>query len=175
MRPAPVVVLRPGTAADAPAIAALVRSHQDEGHLLPRRVDEIRRQASRFVVAEAGGVVCGCADLAPLSAAVAEVRSLVVSAAIRRSGVATRLIDELRRRARHAGFDTLCAFTHDPGFFVWLNFSVVPHQSVPEKIRKDCVSCPLFRRCGQHALVLQVQETTRHGANNAEDRRMAVA
>ena len=32
-------------------------------------------------------------------------------------------------------------------------FSIVPHMWVPEKIAADCWSCPLFRKCGQYAVV----------------------
>mgnify|MGYP001010093963 CR=1 FL=1 len=52
------------------------------------------------------------------------------------------------------GFETLCAFTHGPGYFVRMGFSIVPHHWVREKILVDCQACPLFRTCGQHAVVL---------------------
>ena len=171
----PVPVIRTGAAADAEALEALIRSHRTEGHLLSRDLDEIRRSASRFVVYEAGGAIRACAELAPLSASVAEVRSLVVSPSFRGNGVASELIGEIRRRARDRGFDRLCAFAHDPRFFVRQNFSIVPHEWVPEKIAKDCSGCPLFRRCGQHAMVLPLQEIVRHDASHAKDRRAAVA
>lgn len=175
------MMMRRGTAADAEALYALINEHRAEGHLLPRDLDEIRRRASRFVVGEADGVLQACAELAPLSRAVAEVRSLVVSRGARGKGVATRLLDQLRRRAVDDGYDTLAAFTHDPRFFVRQNFSMVPHQWVPEKIARDCASCPLFRRCGQHAMTLSLtleRENSLYGARDiqhAEDRRAAVA
>ncbi len=37
-----------------------------------------------------------------------------------------------------------------------LGFSIVPHTWVPEKIARDCYSCPLFRNCGQYAVVLDL-------------------
>ena len=52
------------------------------------------------------------------------------------------------------GFDKLCAFTHAPGYFMPMGFSIVPHLWIPEKIFTDCVKCPQFRRCGQYAMVL---------------------
>ena len=65
-------------------------------------------------------------------------RSLVVSRDARRVGLGERMVEELARRARREGFDTLCAFAHDPAFFVRLGFSIVPHTWVPEKIAHDC-------------------------------------
>ena len=175
------IKLRPGTAADAEALYALINDHRAEGHLLPRDLDDVRRRASRFVVGEAGGVLQACAELAPLSRSVAEVRSLVVSSRARGRGVATRLLDQLRRRAVAEGYETLAAFTHDPRFFVRQNFSLVPHQWVPEKIARDCAACPLFRRCGQHAMVVSLTRERENGFYGArdiehiEDRRAAVA
>jgi amino-acid N-acetyltransferase len=84
---------------------------------------------------------------------VAEVRSLVVDQSARRHGVGTMLVDELRARARREGFDKLCAFTHAPGYFMPMGFSIVPHLWIPEKIFTDCVKCSRFRHCGQHAMM----------------------
>jgi amino-acid N-acetyltransferase len=167
------LTIRQATAADAEALDTLIRAHQGEGHLLPRTLDELRRHADRFVVCEVGGDITACAELAPLSKKVAEVRSLVVSRDFRRVGLAARMVDELRTRAIAIGFETLCAFTHDARFFVRQNFSIVPHLWVPEKIAADCVGCPLFRNCGQYAMVLPLTEPV-HAAV-APPRRVAVA
>jgi N-acetylglutamate synthase-like GNAT family acetyltransferase len=150
----PKVTLRAGTPADASALHALVSAHVQEGHLLPRDLPEIARHADRFVIGETAGRITACAELAPLSASVAEVRSLVVAGASRGNGVAGQLVEHLRARAHAAGFRTLCAFTHDARVFVRQGFSIVPHVWLPEKIATDCLSCPLFRRCNQHAMVL---------------------
>ena len=171
----PNLVMRTATADDAGAIDALIRAHQSEGHLLPRNAGEIRRRASEFVVCEEDGRIQACAALAPLSTSVAEVRSLVVSDAARGAGLATRLVEELRRRARAAGFETLSAFTHDARFFVRQNFSIVPPLWLPEKVAKDCAGCPLFRACGQHAMVLPLWDVARSHAARIDERRVAVA
>jgi amino-acid N-acetyltransferase len=169
------VTIRAATAADAPALFTLISDHLSEGHLLPRTLDDLERHAPRFIVCEADGNIKACAELAPLSANVAEVRSLVVSADFRRVGLAARLVSELQRRARAAGFHTLCAFTHDPRFFVRQNFSIVPHLWLPEKISTDCVGCPLFRKCQQYAMVLSLDAVTRYGVARPAARRVAVA
>ena len=165
--------MRQATAADAPALHALIASHSSEGHLLPRSLDELERHATRFVVCDVDGEVMACAELAPLSSTVAEVRSLVVSRDFRRVGLAARLIGELKTRAGAAGFETLCAFTHDARFFVRQNFSIVPHLWLPEKITTDCLSCPLFRRCEQYAMVLPLQAVARYMPRETPARRIA--
>lgn len=158
------VIIRQATADDAEAVHLLIAAHLEEGHLLPRTLDDVRRHADRFVVCEADGRITACGELAPLSRTVAEVRSLVVSRAFRRVGLAARMLAELRSRARQAGFETLTTFTQDARFFVRQGFSIVPHLWVPEKIAKDCQSCPLFRRCHQFGLVLPLAPVSRYAA-----------
>ena len=146
--------LRPAVLADAKAIHELIASHVAEGHLLPRTLSDITVHAPRFVVAVVDGEIVGCVDLAPLSRTVAEVRSLVVSDELRFNGVGRQLTDAVVAGAKRAGFERICAFTHAPSYFVQLGFSLVPHEWLPEKIRIDCGSCSLFRRCNQYAVVL---------------------
>ncbi len=161
---AAAIALRAATSADAAALHALIAAHLEEGRLLPRTLDELTVHASRFVVAvQASGTgerLVGCAELAPLSPGVAEVRSLVVSREARRIGLGERMVDALATRARGEGFTRLCAFAHDPAFFVHRGFSIVPHTWVPEKIAHDCTACPLFRNCGQYAVVLDLERTS---------------
>ena len=159
---------------DAPAIHRLIADNLEAGHLLPRSLTDIEEHASRFVVAEAfsrpaAGVV-GCAELAPLSDAVAEVRSLVVDPRFRRRRIGTELVTRVAAAGRSLGFDTLCAFTHEPGVFVRQGFSLVPHVWLPEKIAHDCIGCSLFRRCGQYAVTLPL----RVGATATLDRPEAI-
>jgi N-acetylglutamate synthase-like GNAT family acetyltransferase len=152
-------VLRAATAADAPGIHALIVAHLDEGHLLPRTLEEVTAHAHRFVVAAEGSCLVACGELAPLSRAVGEVRSLVVTRGARRLGLGADIISELVQKATIAGFDSLCAFTHAPSYFVRLGFSIVPHVWLPEKIVTDCHACPHFRRCGQYPVVRMLRRT----------------
>lgn len=152
-----MVKFRQASASDAPAIHALVAANLEAGHLLPRTMDDIVAHAARFVVAELNQRVIGCAELAPLSATVAEVRSLVVDQQARGNHIGPRMVTELATIAASRGFATLCALTHEPSHFVKMGFTIVPHMWVPEKIAHDCTSCPLFRRCGQYAVTLPLR------------------
>ena len=145
--------VREATPADAAAIHALVTEHIVEGHLLPRSLEEIRAHVHRFLVAVQDDRLVGCGELAPLGDDVSEIRSLIVSREIRRSGLGAEIIRRLEQRATSLGSQRLCAFTHCPSYFVHQGFSIVPHVWLPEKILTDCHSCPHFRRCGQYAVV----------------------
>jgi amino-acid N-acetyltransferase len=141
------VELRVATPEDVEAIHSLVADHVASDHLLPRTREEIAARISRFVVGDADGAVVGCAE---------QVRGM---------GVGRLILDALVHRAVSAGHRRLCAFTHGPAYFIRLGFSIVPHLWVREKVFTDCVGCPLFRSCGQHAVVLalddrQVRRTT---------------
>jgi amino-acid N-acetyltransferase len=162
-RASTAVTYRSGTPSDARSIHELIHANLEEGRLLPRELNELSAHAHRFVVATRGGRVIACAELAPLGPRVAEVRSLVVDHGARAHGIGRALLAELQRRARLDGFKTLCAFTHDAGFFVRRGYSIVPHSWVPEKIAVDCQTCPLFRRCGQHAVVLTLASPRERG------------
>src|SRR5206468_6411422 len=148
------VHLNTGDRSNAKRLHALITANLEEGHLLPRTLSELVVHAERFAIAVRGKKIVGCAELAPLSPHVAEVRSLAVARGERGRGVGTRLVDQLRRRARGEGFEKLCAFTHTPEYFMQMGFSIVPHQWLPEKIFTDCLKCPFFRRCGQYAMVV---------------------
>jgi amino-acid N-acetyltransferase len=169
------LTLREATPDDARAIHGLIAQHLDEGRLLPRDLAEINIHTHRFVVASNDDGVVGCADLAPLSRTVAEVRSLVVSDRARSTGVGSRLIDALMARASRAGFDRLCAFTHAPAYFVQLGFSIVPHEWLPEKISADCGTCALFRRCGQYAVMLPLTRARHASAKASADKYVPLA
>jgi amino-acid N-acetyltransferase len=152
-----MVTFRQATKADATAVNRLIADNLEVGHLLPRTIEEILEHAPRFIVAEHDGTVIACAELAPLSATVAEVRSLVVDEQVRGNQIGPRLVTELASAGASRGFATLCAFTHQPSHFVKLGFTIVPHMWLPEKIAHDCTSCPLFRRCGQYAVTLPLR------------------
>ena len=170
MTPLSRITLRTANASQAPSLHAIITANIEEGHLLPRTLGELLVHAERFVVAVWGRKIVGCAELAPLSAQVAEVRSLAVDHTARASGVGAMLVEELRRRARRDAFEKLCAFTHTPGYFIRMGFSIVPHLWMPEKIFIDCVKCPLFRRCGQYAMVVALDEERDSSFDSVHDR-----
>lgn len=151
------VTFRQAQPADAGAIHQLIEQNLEAGHLLPRTLEDVTDHASRFLVAERDGTVIGCAELAPLSAGVAEVRSLVVDQQARGRQIGPQLVAQLAASGAAKGFGTLSAFTHDPSHFVRLGFTIVPHTWVPEKIERDCRGCAQFRKCGQYAVTLPLR------------------
>jgi amino-acid N-acetyltransferase len=159
------ITLRTADAAEAKKLHALIAANREEGHLLPRTLGELAVHANRFVVAVRARRIVGCAELAPLSPHVAEVRSLAVDRKARGARVGVMIVDELRRRARREGYEKLCAFTHAPGYFSQMGFSIVPHSWLLEKIFTDCVKCPHFRTCGQYGMVVPLETAREHAVH----------
>ena len=153
----PSVTIRPATQEDAPVLHDLVMANVAEWHLLPRDLEELTCRASNFLVATTDDRIVGCAELAPLSGHVCEIRSYVIADAQRGAGIGARLIRSLLQRARSLGFKKTCAFAHDPTPFLRRGFSIVPHVWIPEKIATDCTACSMFRRCGQYAVILRIR------------------
>ena len=147
---------RAATVADAPAIA---RADRRPSRGRPSAAAHARRRwhahAPRFVVVDGRRRVVGCAELAPLAAAVAEVRSLVVDESARGHGLGSRLVEELNRCGACATASRRCARSRTtPATSSACGFSIVPHTGCPRRSRTDCIGCPLFRNCGQYAMVL---------------------
>ena len=129
---------------DADAIAQLIEP-------ISRPVTCCRAAATTSLATRRGswcrtdGRIVGCAELAPLSRAVAEVRSLVVDEALARTRARQPADRGSRQPRAPARFCVLCAFAHDPRHFLRLGFSIVPHVWFPEKIALDCTGCAKFR------------------------------
>jgi len=58
--------------------------------------------------------------------------------------------------ARRRKIARLFAVTHRPEFFSRYGFTPGPRQTVPEKIERDCVTCPKEHRCTLVATVAVV-------------------
>ena len=170
MRRRSPVTIRSADASHARKLHALITANLEEGRLLPRTLAEIKTHADRFVIGVRGPAIVGCAELAPLGAQVAEVRSLAVDGRERGAGVGAALVDELRRRARRDGYEKLCVFTHAPGYFIGIGFSIVPHLWLLEKLFTDCMTCPHFHRCGQYAMVVPLDDVPGRAHEEARSR-----
>jgi amino-acid N-acetyltransferase len=144
---------------DAAAVHRVIAYYAGEGLLLPRTEAEIREHIERFLVlVEKRGKeekVLGCVALEPYGPDLAEVRSLAVAPEARGEGrsVGDRLMKAAMDAARRKKIARLFAVTHKPEFFSRYGFAPGPRQIVPEKIERDCVTCPKERTCNLIATV----------------------
>jgi amino-acid N-acetyltransferase len=147
---------------DASAVHRVIAHYAGEGLLLPRTEAEIREHIARFLVLvekrNGDERVLGCVALEPYGADLAEIRSLAVAPDARGQGrnVGDRLMKAAMDMARRRKIARLFAVTHRPEFFSRYGFLPGPRQIVPEKIERDCVTCPKERKCNLIATVAVV-------------------
>jgi amino-acid N-acetyltransferase len=153
---------RTARVSDAAAVHRLIAHYAGEGLLLPRTEAEIREHIARFLVLvekrNGDEKVLGCVALEPYGADLAEIRSLAVAPDARGQGrnVGDRLMKAAMDTARRRKIARLFAVTHRSEFFSRYGFTSGPRQIVPEKIERDCVTCPKERTCKLIATVAVV-------------------
>jgi amino-acid N-acetyltransferase len=158
--------LRPGGAVvrkaklpDAVNIFDLVNSLSGDGTLLRRSYAEICENVRDFAVAESpvsgetGGVFLGCGALHLYGPHLAEVRSIVVKPEAKGQGAGGRLLRSLLEEAEEQSVTAVCLFTRIPDFFFHFGFRVVDRTTLPDKIYKDCQTCPRLYACDEVAMV----------------------
>ena len=119
--PRPEPVIRPARPADVNTIRDLVAPYATERILLAKEMVGYYEAVQEFLVADvdpaAGGEVVGCGALHVMWQDLAEIRTLAVARAWRRSGVGHALLDGLVERARGLGLSRLFCLTFEVDFF----------------------------------------------------------
>jgi N-acetylglutamate synthase-like GNAT family acetyltransferase len=142
--------------ADAEAIYGLIAQYAEQGLLLHRAEEEIRRHISHFLVFEEKGRIASCVALETYGADLAEIRSLAVDPELRGRRLGSRLIDFALTDARRRRIARVFAVTHAPEFFLRHGFAEGSRQSLTEKLERDCRTCPKRRSCKLVAVIATV-------------------
>ncbi len=91
------------------------------------------------------------------TAALAEVRSLVVGEAFRGQGAGRVLVARLLEEGEQLGLSKVFTLTYRRRFFENLGFHEIPKTELPEqKIWADCINCKRFPVCDEIALITQL-------------------
>lgn len=160
--------------ADVEAVCRLIQLYADQGLLLPRTEEQVRRSLNHFLVLtesvgndapagepdEAGAAanerLLGCVALEPYGQDLSEIRSLAVEPAAQNRGLGGKLIDAALQTARRRKIARVFAVTHAPALFERHGFSATVRQNVPEKIARDCATCAKVNNCSLVTLVAVV-------------------
>ena len=146
--------VRPARLQDAVHIFELVNSLSGDGTLLRRSYAEICENVRDFTVAESeSGVFLGCGALHLYGPHLAEVRSIVVKPEAMGQGAGGNLLRALLQEAEVQGVTAVCLFTRIPDFFFHFGFRVADRTTLPDKIYKDCQTCPRLYACDEVAMV----------------------
>src|ERR1700712_4736120 len=139
---------------DAQNIYDLVNSLSGDGTLLRRNYAEICENVRDFHVAQSeAGVFLGGGALHLYGPQLAEVRSIVVKPEAKGQGAGGRLLRALLEEAEEQSVTAVCLFTRIPDFFFHFGFRVVDRTTLPDKIYKDCQTCPRLYACDEVAMV----------------------
>jgi amino-acid N-acetyltransferase len=143
---------------DARDIFDLVNSLSGDGTLLRRSYAEICENIRDFTVVsratpEGETEFLGCGALHLYGPHLAEVRSIVVAEQFRGLGAGDELIEALLAEAEEHRILSVCLFTRIPDYFEHLGFRVAERNAMPDKIYKDCQTCPRLYACDEVAMV----------------------
>jgi N-acetylglutamate synthase-like GNAT family acetyltransferase len=141
---------------DARAIFELIAVYAEQGLLLPRAEDEIRKNISHFLVHEDKKRVVSCVALEHYGKDLAEIRSLAVGPELRGKRAGSKLLEFALAEARRRGIARVFAVTHAPEFFARQGFEPTSRHTLTEKVERDCVECPKRRSCQLVAVVAAV-------------------
>jgi amino-acid N-acetyltransferase len=139
---------------DARNIFDLVNSLSGDGTLLQRSYAEICENIRDFTVAETSeGDFLGCGALHLYGPHLAEVRSIVMKPEAKGQGAGGLLLKALVEEAEQHAVLSVCLFTRIPDFFEHFGFRVAERDAMPDKIYKDCQTCPRLYACDEVAMV----------------------
>ena len=99
------------------------------------------------------GVFLGCGALHLYGPHLADFRSIVVKPEAKGQGAGGRLLRALLEEAEEQKVTAVCLFTRIPDFFFHFGFRVVDRTTLPDKIYKDCQTCPRLYACDEVAMV----------------------
>ena len=140
-----LITIRAAELRDAERIFALISQNGDM--LVPRSLGNIVESIDRFVIAETGGSLVGCAsyqihpEIGNAEAATVEIVSVAVRQDCRRCGVGRRLIEAVVAGVTRFRPREVLVLTFAPGFFRRLGFVEMPKTAVMHKLYTGCINC----------------------------------
>ncbi|MCQ2396840.1 MAG: GNAT family N-acetyltransferase [Lentisphaeria bacterium] len=150
------ISFRPAVPDDIPGILELLEEYVRQQLVLPRTAEELQNNYRNFIVAvnDDDGKIVGAVALRPFEGGYFEVRSLAVASEYSGSGLGSKLVAAVLKRAETLRPIAKCVFalTKRPNLFHRLGFRDAPHEAFPGKIWADCLQCPKYHCCDEDAV-----------------------
>jgi amino-acid N-acetyltransferase len=137
---------------DAPALYELIRHYSDQGILLPRSLEDLRKNIGNFRIIRSNDRVLACATLRQYTPEAGELRSLAVAPEAHGTGLGRRMVEAVLAEARRRRFRMVFAFTYAVEFFTRVGFEPIDRSMVPWKAWNDCLACPKRDCCDETAV-----------------------
>ena len=150
--------LRKATVRDVKSIHSVLLQAAAEGLLLPRALNQLYNHLRDFHVLDSydGAGLMGCCALSITWEDLAEIRSLVVSKSLRGQGYGRRLAQACMDEGVALGIGRVFTLTYAVEFFETIGFVKVSKDQLPQKVWADCIHCPKFPDCDEHAMLLDL-------------------
>lgn len=150
------MIVRKAKVQDVEGIFNLIEMYAKEGKLLIRTPASIYENILSFYVAVEDDRVIGVGSLYIYDEKLGEVRSLAVAPNQIGKGIGKKITQKIIEDAKELGIQDLISLTYEVEFFAKLGFKVIEKDVIPQKVRKDCLSCPKFFACDEIAMSIHV-------------------
>lgn len=149
--------IRKAKISDLKHIHKLINEYARKEEMIPRPLSELYESMRDFIVCEYGSNICGVCALHIMWEDLAEIRSLAVDREYQKMGIGKNLVRQCLKEAKLLGLQRVFALTYHPEFFKKLGFADIDKSSLPQKIWGDCLRCPRFPECDEHAVIIKLQ------------------
>lgn len=144
---------RKAKVSDLKHIHKLINDYARKEIMLPRSLNELYETLRDFVIYEEKGYICGVCALHIMWEDLAEIRSLAVAKNYQKMGIGKNLVKYCLKEAKSLGIKAVFALTYQPEFFRKIGFVDIDKAQLPQKIWGDCLRCPRFPECAEHAVI----------------------
>lgn len=149
-------MIRKARIADVKPIQQIINEYAEQGHMLPRSLNELYESLRDFSVFEGADGIAGVCALHISWDGLAEVRSLAVRKGRVRNGIGASLVTHCLREADDLGAERVFVLTYQAAFFEKMGFTPIDKKELPHKIWTDCLNCVKFPNCDETALIIPI-------------------
>lgn len=144
--------IRKAKISDVPQVHKLINEFAKKEEMLPRALNDLYENIRDLFVYDDNGIKGVCA-LHVLWEDLAEVRSLAVKEDFQGRGIGKALVKRCLKEAVALGTKRAFALTYNIDFFIKIGFKEIDKAKLPHKIWGDCLRCPKFPECDEHAVI----------------------
>ncbi|OHD56500.1 MAG: GNAT family N-acetyltransferase [Spirochaetes bacterium GWF1_51_8] len=137
---------------EAAKIADLIKTFSKNNLMLERSVENVISNIRNFLIAVEGGEIIGCCAISFFSTDLAEIRSVAVDEKRQKMGIGKILIENAEKILKDEEVKKSFVLTRSPEFFKKIGYSEVSKNQFPQKIWRDCTSCPFLMECDEIAM-----------------------
>lgn len=155
------MIIRKAVIGDIKPLHRMLAHFGQRNLLLPRSLNELYAHLRDYFVVQneaAPDRVHGVCGLRICWEDLAEIKSLAVEEPCQRKGAGRLLVEACLAEAKSLGIRRVFALTYVPDFFSRMGFTEVEKASLPHKVWSDCLSCPKFPDCDEHAVTISLAD-----------------